>query len=126
FASRPGLLTYHALNIDDISLQAPDIDLAVGLASTPTTVVQGTTFTTTISAGNAGPHAADDVWVEYPLPPGATLVGLTGDASCAAPETLPGHVMHCDFGALPGGAAKAVTATFSADAVGTITQNATV
>lgn len=126
FDSVFGILRTHVINIDDVSLQAPDVDLAVGLASTPTTVVQGTTFATTISAANVGPHAADDVWVEYPLPAGATLVGLTGDASCAAPETAPGHVMHCAFGTLPGGTAKAVTATFSADAVGTIAQNATV
>lgn len=116
----------HAINVDDVSLQAPDVDLGVGLASTPTIVTQGSTFATTIAAGNAGPHAADDVWVEYPLPAGATLVGLSGDGSCSATETLPGHVMHCNFGTLGGGASKAVTATFSADAVGTITQNATI
>lgn len=126
FDSMPGLLTYHAINIDDISLQAPDIDLGVGLASTPATVTQGATFATTIAAGNTGPHGADDVWVEYPLPTGATLVGLTGDAACAAAETAPGHVMHCDFGTLSGGASKAVTATLSADVVGTISQNATI
>lgn len=126
FDSMPGLLTYHAINIDDVSLQAPDIDLGVGLASAPATVTQGATFATTIAAGNAGPHGADDVWVEYPLPTGATLVALTGDGSCSATETLPGHVMHCNFGTLGGGASKAVTATFSANAVGTITQNATI
>lgn len=126
FDSMPGLLTYHAINIDDVSLQAPDIDLGVALASAPTAVTQGALFSTTIAAGNAGPHGAADVWVEYPLPVGATLVGLTGDAACAAPQTAPGHVMHCNFGTLPGGASKAVTATFSADAVGTIAQNATV
>lgn len=126
FDSVFGILPVHVFNIDDVSLQAPDIDLGVGLASTPTTVTQGSTFSTTIAAGNAGPHGADDVWVEYPLPTGATLVGLSGDASCAAAETKPGHVMHCDFGTLAGGASKAVTATFSADVVGTVTQHATV
>lgn len=121
-----GLLVTHVFTVDDVSLQVPDIDLGVGLSSMPTTVTQGSTFNTTIAAGNAGPHGADDVWVEYPLPTGATLVGLSGDASCAAPETRPGHVMHCDFGTLVGGASKTVTATFSADEVGTITQHATV
>lgn len=116
----------HAINVDDVSLQAPDIDLGVGLASTPTTVVRGSTFTTTIASGNAGPNGADDVWVEYPLPTGATLIGLTGDGSCSATETLPGHVMHCNFGTLGGGASKAVTATFRADAVGTVSQSATI
>lgn len=116
----------HSINVDDVSLQAPDIDLGVGLSSTPTTVTQGTTFNTTIAAGNAGPHGAADVWVEYPLPTGATLVGLSGDGSCAAAETLPGHVMHCNFGTLPGGTSKSVTATFSATTVGTVNQNATI
>lgn len=121
-----GLGYAQSISIDDVSLQIPDIDLGVGLASTPATVVQGSTFATTIAASNAGPHGADDVWVEYPLPIGATLVGLTGDAACSAADNKPGNVMHCDFGAMPGGASKAVTATLSADAVGAITQNVTV
>lgn len=131
FQAVPGLLDVlpsfkHAINIDDISLQAPAIDLGVALESTPSTVTQGSTFATTISAGNAGPGEAGDVWVEYPLPTGATLVGLSGDASCAATETAPGHVMHCGFATLPAGASKAVTATFRADVVGTVAQSATV
>lgn len=121
-----GIAYAQSINVDDVSLQAPDIDLGVGLASTPTTVVQGTTFATTIAASNAGPHGAEDVWVEYPLPTGATLIGLTGDAACSAADNKPGNVMHCNFGAMPGGASKAITATLSADAVGTIAQNATV
>lgn len=120
------LLAYPVVNVDDVSLQIPDVDVGVALASTPTTVTRGATFTTTLAVGNTGPHAAGEVRSEYPLPAGATLVGLTGDASCAAPQTTPGHVVHCDFGTLPAGGSKAVTLALRADAVGTIAQAASV
>ncbi|MBF6621262.1 MAG: hypothetical protein ITG02_13670 [Patulibacter sp.] len=120
------LLQYPAINIDDVSLQVPDVDLGVAMASAPAAVFPGGAFTTTLVASNAGPHAAVDVTVAYPLPVGATLVGLHGDASCAAPQTAPGFVVHCDFGTLLPGASKAVALQFRAGAVGMITQAAAI
>ncbi|MFA4928396.1 MAG: DUF11 domain-containing protein [Patulibacter sp.] len=120
------LLQHPAINVDDVSLQTADTDLAVGLASTPTTVTRGARFTTTLAAVNAGPSDAGEVSAAYPLPTGATLVGLSGDASCAAPETAPGYVVHCDFGTLPAGATKTVSLTLHATAVGTVAQAASI
>ncbi len=120
------LLQYPIVNVDDVSLQVADVDLGVGLSSTPAQVTRGSTFTTTLAAGNAGPHAAGEVDLEYPLPAGATLVGLAGEGACAAAATTPGHVVHCDFGTLAPGQTKQVTATLRADAVGPIAQSATI
>jgi hypothetical protein len=120
------LLQYPVINVDDVSLQVPDVDLSVAMASSPAAVFPGGAFTTTLVASNAGPHAADDVVVAYPLPVGATLVGLHGDASCAAPQTAPGFMVHCAFGTLPAGTSKAVALQFRASAVGTIAQSAAI
>lgn len=118
-------LQYHVVNLDDVSLQVADADLGVALASAPATVVQGQTFTTTLAVTNTGPHAATDVEAEFPLPVGATLVGLAGDGACSAPETAPGFVAHCSFGTVPAGGAKSVAISLFATTVGTVAMSAT-
>lgn len=123
----PGLLDAHVLNLDDVSLRVADSDLGVGLSSAPPTVPVGANVVATMTATNHGPESADEVTARYRFPTGATVVGLAaGAGSCTTPETRPGQDLRCDFGTLPSGASRSIAVTLHADAVGAITQVATI
>ena len=77
-------------------------DLAVSMTG-PVTAAAGTNITYSITVQNAGPSAADDVSLFDAIPPGLTLVSVTG-----ACTSLP-----CSLGSLPNDETRTASVTFA-------------
>ncbi len=62
---------------DSVTIEAPQIDLSLTKAASPTTVVVGQNVTFTINLANAGPSTATGVTVRDQIPAGISFVSST-------------------------------------------------
>ena len=97
-----------------------DADLSVrSKVDSADPVIFGSTFTYTITVGNAGPAVATGVVVTDTLPVGLSFVSGAGCSAVA-------QVVTCTVGTIPVGGSASVTFSVHADAPGTFTDTATV
>lgn len=96
------------------------VDLNVGIAASANPATVGEPFTYTVTAGNAGPEAAEEVEATIILPPSLEVKGT--DPGCGA---VVGSV-HCELGTLAAGATATKHFTVVASAAGSVSVEARV
>ena len=101
-----GLAVRSTPSATDTDQLVPQADLSVTKVG-PASAVLGGAITYTITVANAGPSDAAGVTVTDPTPQGLTFVSNAGDCTTAFP---------CALGAVPAGATRTITATFSVPA----------
>jgi uncharacterized repeat protein (TIGR01451 family) len=81
---RPERSSDHDMPVAYFRLPAPTADLTIGMSAAPEPVPAGQQVTYTITAGNLGPRAAQDVVITHDLPAAATLTSCvaTGGGVC--------------------------------------------
>lgn len=95
-------------------------DLNVGIAASKNPVTVGEPFTYTVTVGNAGPGAAEEVEATVSLPTSVEVKGVDPDCN-----TVVGTV-HCEVGTLAAGATKAEHLTVVGTAAGPVSAVANV
>ncbi|MDG3006608.1 Calx-beta domain-containing protein [Paludisphaera mucosa] len=99
----------------------PVVDVAVALASGPSTALRGDSLVYVLSASNAGPGTATGVVLTFPIGPGASYVAATGDQGAGR---IDGGRLIIDLGSLGPGATATFVITLRADAVGVFASTA--
>jgi uncharacterized repeat protein (TIGR01451 family) len=113
------LLTSESLYLPRIcSLPNSDLSLAIG-APSPSPAVRGENVAYTLTAANAGPDTASNVFVYSPVPVGTRFVGAsTSQGSCSAEA---GGPIACSFGSIASGLSATANVTLLVDSSSTIT-----
>jgi uncharacterized repeat protein (TIGR01451 family) len=96
-------------------------DLSIAKAAAPNPIPLHGTLTYTLTVRNAGPNTVRDVAVTDQLPTSATLVAASSPGGCTASATI-----GCAVGTLAPGGAATLTIVVRPQAVGALTNSATV
>ena len=100
---------------------APSVNLSVGLASTPQTVVAGKPLTFTATLLNTGPNAATGVVLNMPMSPGVVFNSASASAGQCA---MSGGQLVTQIGTLSPGSRVTITVVATPETTGTLTQTA--
>ncbi len=109
--------------LESNSFVAGESDMAISIVDSPSPAVVGGALTYTLNVTNNGPDPATNVIVEDLVPANTTFLSVSSSQGAASFDA---GLVTANLGSLASGATATVTIVVSADALGSVTNTATV